>query len=62
MKATKINTNLYKYIPGEDPLALMTMFVKFPQKDIINRIHSILVLPIAKVLPVRVFVYYEGMS
>ncbi|XP_054159442.1 uncharacterized protein LOC128957662 [Oppia nitens] len=55
----EINTDIYKYIPGEDPMNLMTLFTKFPQKDLVDRIHSILVLPVLPdVLPVRLFVYY----
>ncbi|XP_054159579.1 uncharacterized protein LOC128957791 [Oppia nitens] len=55
----EIKTNIYKYRPGDDPMNLMTLFIKFPQQDLVDRIHSILVLPILPdVLPVRLFVYY----
>ncbi|XP_054159581.1 uncharacterized protein LOC128957792 [Oppia nitens] len=55
----RIRTDIYKYIPGDDPMNLMTLFIKFPQQDLVDRIHSILVLPVLPdVLPVRLFFYY----
>ncbi|CAG2117022.1 unnamed protein product [Medioppia subpectinata] len=56
----RVNVNLYKYKPNEDPDNIMTLFLKFPQEDLHNRIQAIINSPIdsASGLQRRYFVYY----
>ena len=30
----EFNINIYRYVPDEEPLNFVSMFVKFPQEDI----------------------------
>lgn len=58
----EFNINLYKYIPNEDQMNLMTLFIKFPQEDIQNQMKAILTFPTEDqnyIYP-KLFAYYFG--
>lgn len=60
LNSTQFNVNLYQYNPGTEVLNLMSLFQKFPQNQIEDRMRAIMSFPYHNDTTNRLFVYFMG--